>query len=322
MLAPGDTVVVAVSGGPDSTCLLDVLARLATIWDLNIAVAHADHGLSEPSAEIAARVAREAAEQGHDVHVVRFKDLEGPNLQARARALRYGFLDTIAGRVDAAAIATGHTLDDRVETTLARLIHGAGTKGLAGLGPVESNRVRPLIGVRRSETRAYCEDRGLSFVDDPANEDERFERVAVRLQVVAAIEERWGAGAVRAVAASSERLREDATALDRLAERIYGGVAAVTEDEVTIERRALEPLPRALRRRVLERAIGRVRDRHAGIEEALDALEREHKPGARFAVAGGAVIALDSDQVTVTPPARDDGGGEGLPSQPASKMTP
>ncbi|CAN5740385.1 hypothetical protein BH18ACT15_BH18ACT15_09210 [soil metagenome] len=171
MLSGGETVVVGVSGGPDSTCLLDVLRRLAAPLVLGLVVAHVDHGLAAGSEDIGRAVARSAAASALDVHLIRAPDLAGPNLQARARAFRYGFFATVAAQVGARHIATGHTLDDRVETTLARLLHGAGTEGLAGLAPADEGRIRPLIAVRRSETRAYCTEVGLEFVDDPSNRD-------------------------------------------------------------------------------------------------------------------------------------------------------
>ncbi|HEX2049402.1 MAG TPA: tRNA lysidine(34) synthetase TilS [Actinomycetota bacterium] len=299
MTAPGDTVVAAASGGPDSTCLLDVLARASERLEIGVVVVHVDHGLAPGSEVVANDVARAAAEAGFDVHVVRAPELAGPNLQARARAFRYGVLETVARSVGARRIATGHTLDDRVETLLARLVHGAATEGLAGLPPADGARVRPLVDVRRAETRAYCAERGLSFVDDPANDDERFERVRVRRSLVAAVERGWGDGAVRAMARSATRLAEDAAALAELAERIYSEVAADDGDGVRVRRDALDALPRALRRRVLERAVGRVRDRAGGIEAALDALERPDAAGVRFDVAAGAEIAVADDAVVV-----------------------
>ena len=156
--------------------------------------------------------------------------IEGPNLHARARDFRYRFFETVATETGATRIVTGHTLDDRVETTLARLVHGAGTSGLAGIPPVEGKRVRPLLGSRRNETREYCIECGLDFYEDPANEDDRFERSAIRSRVVPAIEERWGDGAIRSIAQSSERLREDAAALSQLAERLYGIAPEAVED--------------------------------------------------------------------------------------------
>jgi tRNA(Ile)-lysidine synthase len=308
MIAPGDKVLACVSGGPDSTCLLDVLWRLADRKDFDIEVAHVDHGLGEGSDAIAGRVATNAAEAGFEVHVVRAPDLAGPNLHARAREFRYGFFDLVAGRIGAARIATGHTLDDRVETTLARLVHGASTAGLAGLAPVDRNRIRPLVEVRRPQTRAYCEDVGLAFEDDPANDDERFERATIRHSLVASVEERWGDGAVRAIARSSELLREDASALDELARRLYSDLASASDDGVTFQLDPLAALPRAIQRRLLDTAVGPIRDRSGGIEAALDAIA-DRRTGTSFDVSGGIKIALGTDDLQVSiPPAPETSG--------------
>jgi tRNA(Ile)-lysidine synthase len=308
MLEGGETVVVAVSGGPDSTCLLDVLWRLGSRLSLTLHIAHVDHGLSVASSETAARVSAQGARDGFEVHLLKAPELEGPNLHARARDFRYGFFQLVAEQTGARKIATGHTLDDRAETTLARLIHGAGTEGLAGMPPAEGNRIRPLVGLRRVETRAYCEEIGLAFDDDPGNLDERFERAAVRARVLSAIEGHWGDGAVRAVARAADRLHEDATALNSLAGRLYESVAEVADDGLHIDLESMLAMPRALRRRVLERAVGRVRDRSGGIAAALDGLD-SYTAGAlgRYAVARGIEIAIRGDHVLVT---HSEEGGE------------
>jgi tRNA(Ile)-lysidine synthase len=301
LLHRGDSLVVGVSGGADSTCLLHVLGRLHL--DLALVVAHVDHGLSESSEEIAAGVARDAAAAGFDVHVARAGDLAGPNLQERARDFRYSFFEEIARQEGAALIATGHTLDDRVETTLARLMHGAPTESLAGIRPRAGNRVHPLLVLRRSETRSYCDDAGLSWHDDPANDNLRFERATVRTRMVPLIEERWGEGAIRAIDSSIDRLAEDSDALAAQAATLFRGMAGWTSGRCTIDLETLSSLPRALRRRVLELAVGRVRDRAAGIGAALDALDTGGaKKGARFAVAAGGEIILGASEVVVIPP--------------------
>lgn len=295
--------VVGVSGGPDSVCLLDVLGRLSQSLQLELEVAHVDHGLSPGSDETAAAVARLASGAGHDVHVARASGLEGPNLHARAREFRYRFFETVAAETGATRVATAHTLDDRVETTLARLVHGAGTDGLAGLRPRDGNRLRPLLTVRRPETRAYCAERGLEFVDDPANEDDRFERVAVRNRLVPAIEERWGEGAIRAMAVCAARLAEDADFLNGLAETLFGQIAQRSPGEVAFDMDAFRLAPRALRRRLLGLAVGRVRDRSGGIDAALDALDRaDPRPRSSFDVAEGATITVTRDRVVVKMP--------------------
>jgi tRNA(Ile)-lysidine synthase len=299
MLEEGETIVVGVSGGPDSMCLLDVLARLSSTRGYTLMVGHFDHALSEESESIAARVAKLAAEAGVDAHVARGRDLQGPNLQARARELRYSFLETIAHDNGATKVATGHTLDDRVETTIARLVHGAATGGLAGIPPAAGTRVRPLITVRRAETRAYCTQRGLEFVDDPANEDDRFERAAIRSTVLPAIEARWGDGAIRAIAAAADDLLDDAGALDLLADRLYKDLARTEGEETILALAPVMEIPRALRRRLLERAVGRIRDRSGGIDAALRALDRARTEGT-FSVAGGIEITLSAAEVRVS----------------------
>jgi tRNA(Ile)-lysidine synthase len=307
MLTGGEKVLVAVSGGADSRCLLDVLWRVADRLELAIEVAHVDHGLAEGSAEVASRVATAAAEAGFQVHLVRAPDLAGPNLHARARDFRYGFFETVARNIGADRIATGHTLDDRVETTLARLVHGAAPENLAGIPPVGGLRMRPLIDVRRAETRAYCKDVGLTFDDDPANDDVRFERAVIRSRLIRAIERQWGDGAVRAIARAAEHLREDSAALEELAARIYRDLARAVPEGVRFERRELGVVPRAIRRRLMQRAVGRIRDRAGGIEAAIDALDREPARDVRFAVASGIEIEIThSDLVVHRPPARGD----------------
>ncbi|CAN5740345.1 hypothetical protein BH18ACT15_BH18ACT15_09200 [soil metagenome] len=122
----------------------------------------------------------------------------------------------------------------------------------------------------------------------------------MRARLVAVIEERWGDGAVRAIAASAERLRSDSDALATLADRLYQTTATTEPRGVSLDLPSLMALPRALRRRLLERAVGRVRDRSGGIEAALDALDREHKAHARFAVASGSEIVLEPGRLLVT----------------------
>jgi tRNA(Ile)-lysidine synthase len=300
MLREGDPVVVALSGGPDSTCLLDVLRR--SRLDLEIVVAHVDHGISDTSEEVAARVSATAARDGYEVHLARAQELSAPNLQAKARDFRYDFFDIVARQTNHAKVATGHTLDDRVETTLARLLHGAGTGGVAGIPPHEGNRIRPLIDVRRAEARGYCDALELEYHDDPANEDDTFERVAVRRRLVAAMEERWGEGAIRAVARSADRLREDSAALDELKERLYAGIATGDEEgEITLQLGAVRSMPRALRRRVLEEAVGRIRDRAAGIDEVLEALDRYDGSAPKsFDLAGGGTLRFGEETIVVS----------------------
>ena len=166
------------------------------------------------------------------------------------------------------------------------------------------NRIRPLIEVRRSETRAYCDEVGHPLRRRPGERRPTFRPRSVRALVLRAIEDRWGDGAVRAMASSGEQLREDATALASQAQILYDGIVEDEDGVRSINLESLLRLPRALRRRILELAVGRIRDRAGGIDAVLDALEREHKPGARFDLPDGASIVIEKEHVVVTP-ARD-----------------
>jgi hypothetical protein len=121
--------------------------------------------------------------------------------------------------------------------------------------------------------------------------------------VLTAIEDHWGEGAVRAMARSAERLREDAAALDGLAQRLYSELVTQGDEGTSFPRKELAAIPRALRHRLLDRAVGRVRDRSGGIEAALDGLDPDGQVGdARFAVAEGIEILVQKDRVVVMRP--------------------
>src|SRR3954468_66893 len=167
--AAGTAVTCAVSGGADSLALL-VLACAA---GLDVAAVHVDHGLRPGSADEAPVVASAAARFGARFRAERVDVGDGPNLEARARAARYAVLPP--------DVLTGHTADDQAETVLVNLLRGAGIDGLAGM---RQDGRRPLLGLRRRETRALCEQLGLPPVEDPSNDDARFVRNRVRHELL------------------------------------------------------------------------------------------------------------------------------------------
>ena len=190
LASPGDHVLVACSGGPDSTALLHVLHRLRSELGITLCVASIDHGLRPESASEVEHVGAFASTLGVPFYPVRV-DLatEGVSIQARARELRYGALREVARAHGAVRIAVGHTQDDQAETVLARVLRGAGLRGLEG---IEARRmdgvIRPLLDCRRPDVRAYAEERALPFVDDPSNHQRTFERVRIRHEVLPALE--------------------------------------------------------------------------------------------------------------------------------------
>jgi tRNA(Ile)-lysidine synthase len=184
LVAPGDTVLVAVSGGPDSTALLHGLALLRERRRLTLVACGVDHGLRAEAARELAGV--EALANRLGVPFVR-RDLQvapGGNLQARARTARHAALAEAALACGAAHIATGHHAEDRAETVLLRLLRGSGPRGLACLPPRSGQLIRPMIFAPRSAIDAHLARHGLPTALDPSNDDPRFLRTRVRKELL------------------------------------------------------------------------------------------------------------------------------------------
>jgi tRNA(Ile)-lysidine synthetase-like protein len=217
VLQTGEHVVVACSGGPDSTALVDALARLAPPRGLTLTIAHVDHGLRPGSDAEAAYVAKLAEARGLHFHALRVTvDVpKSASLQDRARAARHAALRGLAADLDATAIATGHTADDQAETVLMRALAGATPKALRAMGQRDGILARPLLRVWREQTRAYCAALGLDPLDDPSNADPRFLRSRVRHELIPALEEVFPAARRRLVALADNQRRLDDTGADR-----------------------------------------------------------------------------------------------------------
>jgi tRNA(Ile)-lysidine synthase len=276
----GERVVVAVSGGADSTALLLALEELSRAGLLSLAVtaAHLDHGLRGASAEEDARFCESLARaNGFDFASARadvggLAEASGDNLEQAARRARYEFLAGAARAACAAAVLTGHTLDDQAETVLLRLLRGSGAEGLGGMRPVraleEGGEValrRPLLEwARRVDTEDYCGERGVEFRTDSMNEDEGFARVRVRRRLLPLLES-FNPRAAEAIARAAGLLREDASTLEEFAARLLEEARAQVEasPDVTeawpLRAEALASAPLALRRRALRLWVARGR---------------------------------------------------------------
>ncbi|HEX6539020.1 MAG TPA: tRNA lysidine(34) synthetase TilS [Candidatus Dormibacteraeota bacterium] len=186
VLRPGEHVLVACSGGPDSIALLDALIRLAPPRGWHLEAAHVDHGLRPGSAGDADLVA--AAAGDIPLHRLRVEVGAGSSLQDRARQARLGALRRCAAATGASVIAFGHTADDQAETVLMRALTSATPHSLRAMAEREGYAARPLLRVWREQTAAYCAALGLAVASDPANSDPRFLRSRVRHELLPALE--------------------------------------------------------------------------------------------------------------------------------------
>jgi tRNA(Ile)-lysidine synthase len=184
LVRPGDTVVVAVSGGPDSMALLHALWELAARLEIRLEVATIDHGM-RPEARAEGELVRARALAlelpWHGLHVDVAAARRGrASLQDAARRVRLAALEELAARRGAARVALGHQADDQAETVLFRVVRGTGLAGLAGIPYARAPFIRPLLDVTRAEVGRYLKRRSIPFVDDPSNADPRFARARIR----------------------------------------------------------------------------------------------------------------------------------------------
>ena len=207
VILPGEHVLIACSGGPDSSVMLDALARLAPPRGWHLSVAHVDHGIRSGSG-CRGRARGAAGQRSAGCHSERsaVSVAAGASLQDRARSARHGALRAEAARVGAQLIALGHTADDQAETVLMRALAGASPEGLLAMGERERGLVRPLLRVWREATIAYCAALGIEALDDPSNADPRFLRSRVRHEVIPALEAVFP-GARRRLVVLAERQR-------------------------------------------------------------------------------------------------------------------
>jgi tRNA(Ile)-lysidine synthase len=187
-LPPG-RALVAVSGGPDSVALLDLLVRSRDVHGLDLAVAHADHGIHRDSAIVAEQVRALGTSYGLPVHVGRLA--LGPEAgETRAREQRYTWLEALRLSLGAGLIFTAHHAGDQVETVLMRALAGSGPAGLAGMAPTHGRLVRPLLSFSREELVLHLEETGLTAWQDPANSDPRHLRSWIRTGLLPALRQR------------------------------------------------------------------------------------------------------------------------------------
>ena len=268
-----ETIVVAVSGGADSTALLLALEELKRHHKLytNICVAHLDHRLRKSSSRDAKWVSELATKLGFNTVIGRSKvaeeaKAESDNLEQAARKARYAFLQRTAKKVSANYVLTAHTMDDQAETVLLRLMRGSAGFGLGGMDavrPLANNSsiklVRPLLWARRIDTEEYCRLRRVKFLSDEMNDDLTFSRVKVRKQLLPLMQS-FNNKIVEAISRTATQLREDGVVLFNDSDALLRRAAVSNEESDETEPPALDvkvlaSAPSALRRRALRQWI-------------------------------------------------------------------
>lgn len=306
--ARGETLLLALSGGPDSVALLDALCLLARSRGFRLVAAHLDHGLragSSDDAAFCAALCRGLAvplRSGRaDVRARAARQRGG--LEQAARRERYAFLRRVAAEERAAAIAVAHTQDDQAETLLLRLLRGAGATGLGAMRSRARGLLRPLLGVSRQLVIAHLRERGLDWREDPTNLDLAQRRNRVRHELLPYLEARFNPRVREALARSAGLLAEEAAHLRAEADRLLERIAHEEDGRLALRRAPLAEAPRALARVALRRALARSgglrRVAASHVETLLALLRSPEAAGRRLPLPGGREARLTREELLI-----------------------
>ena len=258
----GETLLLGLSGGPDSVALLDALALLRRPRGFRLVAAHLDHGLRPGSGADAdfcrALCARLDVPLSAGVADVRGRAArERGGLEQAARRERYAFLRRVAAAEQAGVIAVAHTRDDQAETLLLRLLRGAGSTGLGGMRARRGRLLRPLLGVSREAVLAHLRERSLDWLEDPTNADLAHRRNRVRHELLPYLESRFNPRVREALARAAALLADEAAHLRADAEALLLRIGRRQDDGFVLRRAGLVQAPAALARAAIREALRR-----------------------------------------------------------------
>jgi len=299
-IAAGDSVLVAASGGADSSALAAALLLECKTKSIKVIALIIDHGLQKNSADVTHETKRTLTKIGYENIEIRRVTVEiTDGLEASARRARYQALKDVANSHNAVAIFLGHTRDDQAETVLLGLSRGSGSRSLSGMAARVDRYRRPLLAITRAQTEAACEEAGIKFWQDPHNQSMEFTRVRVREVVLPTMEKEIGPGISDALARSAKLLRDDADALDYLSDEIFSKL-----EPASLDISKLEAQPRAIRTRILRRAIylagapqGSLSADHI---EPVEALITAWKGQGSISLPGGVTVARISGRLSLS----------------------
>jgi tRNA(Ile)-lysidine synthase len=271
MLARGHTLLIAVSGGPDSMVLLHTLWHLREPLALKLCVAHLNHQMRPSATEDALFVETTAHDLGircvcKTIDVPTYQRQHKLSREDAARQVRYTFLRATAAQLGADRIAVGHTADDQAETVLLHLLRGSGLRGLCGMPPVRAPIIRPLIRVLRRDVLAYVRTHRLPCREDPTNYQRRYTRNRIRLDLLPVLQQCYNPRLVQALCNTAQLLADDEAALQAVSRQHFlSARLPSTLEQIQVKIDALTPLPPTLQRRVLREALHEIMGSLQGI---------------------------------------------------------
>lgn len=322
MLRKGDKVIVGVSGGPDSMCLLHILFRMVACFNIKLYVVHINHLLRGEEAYRDELHVKNWCEQRIIPVYIRRVDVRalsnewGVSIEEAGRRARYQEFNNVLNIVGADKIAVAHNMDDNAETVLMRLIRGSGIDGLTGIEPVRGNIIRPIIELRREEIERYCNDNDVPTVTDSSNEETDFTRNKIRHLLIEQIKKNINPEIIPVIVRAASLLKEDAQLLEQLSKQAYAKCVVADELEcntnpafnilkqnqpicISLDLKLLDELPIPIKKRVIRYSIENIRgslihieSRH--VDDVMDFI-RNGRTGAKIFLPDGVRVVRSYD---------------------------
>lgn len=274
LIQKGDKVLVAFSGGPDSSCLLHLLFSLQKELDIELYTAHLNHQIRGVDAHTDALFAYEESKTLgipcflKSVNVPQIAEQERMTVEEAARKARYEMLFDLKEKLNLDKIAVAHNLDDQAETVLMRIMRGTGLNGLKGMSYKRADGViRPLMDIKRHEIEEYCVQKNVRTTLDKTNEEEEYTRNKIRLQLLPHIEENYSSNIKEILSRMANTLREDSDYIDNIARELYGNLGQKHEGyAIKFDLESIENVPAPIQKRIIKEAYADLLGSAEGLE--------------------------------------------------------
>lgn len=274
LIESGDKIVIAVSGGPDSMCLLDVLRKLKEKLKIEIVVAHVNHSIRE-EADSETLYIKDYCNK-HDIeiyikkeNVIELAKIDKIGLEEEGRKVRYKFFDEVLEKANANKIAIAHNMNDKAETVLMNIIRGSGSLGLKGIEPKRDEKyIRPLIEIQRNEIEEYCKKNKLDPKHDKSNDDNTYTRNRVRNVLIPFLKENFNPNIINGINKLSIIMTEEQNYLEKIVNNIYNDVIIEEKTKaIVLDLKKFNEEDVYIRKRLLFLAINKLFNNTKNIEK-------------------------------------------------------
>ncbi len=303
LINKGEGVVVGVSGGPDSLCLLHLLWRIKREYDLRIYVVHLNHQFRGEDADKDAQYVKEFCDglgiksYIYSIDIDSYAKDNGITFEEAGRKWRYKLFDDVAKKTNSSKIAVAQNLNDQAETVLMRLMRGSGVEGLAAIDYIRDGRIiRPILDISRNDIENYCKEFDLKPRLDKTNLETIYTRNKIRLELIPYIEKNFNPNIIETLSRSSNIFREDSDFLNKRAQEVFEKISKIDRYNISIDINEFNKEHIALKRRIIRLAIEKIRGNLKDIGmvhiENIIKLCQGGKVGSKIDIIGDIIIKL------------------------------